>query len=111
MQKLFTKATFIVSCVGCLVSFGCASVPSTEIVFAGIKAKFPKDTKADSLDISVKRGADTLTFKATNWSTQNNPLVIGASTEMIRAHYAGTEGLVRTSIEASKQGATKAVVP
>jgi hypothetical protein len=106
MRKLFNGAAFVGALIlGCSIFTGCVAVPSTEIVFAGIKAKFPKDTSAASLDITVKRGADTLTFRATNWSTANNPAVIGASTEMIKAHYDGTAGLLREGISAAVKSA------
>jgi uncharacterized protein YceK len=104
MKKLSLIISIIALC-------GCASVPATKATFGGHSFTFPKDSSADKLELSVRSGANELIFKADNWSTKNNPAVIGASTEQIRAHYQGAEGLVKTAIEAAEKGAAKSVVP
>jgi hypothetical protein len=81
---------------------GCVAVPTSEIQFGAGRARLPKDSSADELTLTVQSGTNFLTFHAKGWTTRNNPDTIKASTDQIRAHYAGAGDLAAKVVAASK---------
>jgi hypothetical protein len=94
-----------------LILCACIQVPTSSIQLGDVKAKLPKDSSADTIEVSAHIGTNILTFKATNWSTRNNPDVVKSSTDQIKAHYEGAGNLAAKVVEAAEKGAAKAVVP
>lgn len=90
---------------------GCAVVPTTKIRIGAVSFELPKDFEAVDFSAEGRIGTNLVKIAAKSISTKNNPAVIGASTDQIRAHYEGAQGLVKVALEASEKGAAKAVVP
>lgn len=96
-------------CIPLLV--GCVRVPTSELRFGNATAVLPKDSSADELKIFVQNGTNIFRFEALNWSTKNNPSVISASAEQIKAHYAGASIVIKEGVAAGVAAGAKTVVP
>ena len=94
-----------------LLLSGCAQVPSSRIRFGGASAYLPKDLTADSIEVILRNGTNTMTFKAVKLSTRNNPEVIVASGHATADEIAAIGKVATDAVAAGAKGATKAVVP
>lgn len=88
-----------------IILTGCAtSVPTSKIRIGNVEFVLPKDFKATDFNAEVKMGTNHVKVTAKEISNINNPLVIGMSTEQIKAHYSGAGDFFKMALDAAKSG-------
>jgi hypothetical protein len=100
-RQLIDLVLILLLCSGCST----IRVPQSTYKFNGIDFRLPKDITAKNVEVTVKSGTNTLTFKAAFITSRNDPNVIGATSEgqvdIINAHYKGTSELTDRAIQAA----------
>lgn len=105
MKKFFIFIVLIVLGAGCFSP----RVPETVLATPfGLDFRGPKDMEVEIEGLQYQRatnGAVVLTAKSVRTKSRNNPAVIDASTEQIKAHWEGARGIAGEVVEKAVKGA------